>query len=68
MLFVLFFAIIFAILGAYFANKSCLDPALWGIICFLFGIFGMLALLIAIVTKGDRRPEEETKINRKRKK
>ncbi len=68
MLLVLLFAIIFAILGAHLAGKACLDPMLWGIVCFLFGIFGMIALLIAIVIKSDKKPEEKPTVKSKRKK
>lgn len=67
MLLILFFAVIFAILGAYLADKMDMDPALWGIICFLFGIFGIIILLIAIAIKGGNKPEEKpTKKSRRK--
>ena len=39
--------IIFALVGAKMARTRQRDPAIWAIVCFLFPLIGILALLVA---------------------
>ena len=53
-IFMLFlFGFIWAGIGAWMAGEKNRDKLSWGIICFLFGLFGLILLAIA----GKKEPE-----------
>lgn len=60
-LFVLGFCWLFYWAGSALAKKYDMDPILWGILCVLLGIWGIVILIVAGELKGGGKPFDSKK-------
>ncbi|MGZ8706049.1 MAG: DUF2510 domain-containing protein [Gaiellaceae bacterium] len=53
----LLIGLIWAAIGARMANSRGRNPTVWGIVCFLFALFGVIALAVAGKTEDKKRED-----------